>query len=78
MLVSVRYRKPAKNLTKLFSPVALVDYFTQLLKLLVLIRPHGFQIDVSHGFSDGECIAALLHRVCAIGVPSGIGNQLLV
>jgi hypothetical protein len=81
---SVRYRlRPAcsicvifENLTKLFSLVTLIDDFSQRFQLLVLVRLHRKEVNMAHGLGDGERVAALLHRVCSIGVPSGIGHQL--
>jgi len=63
------FQNLTKNLTKLFSPVALIDRNPQWFQLLVLIRLHRLQVGVPHGLAYRKGIAALFHGVGAVGVP---------
>ena len=53
------FQNLTKNLTKLFSPVALVDRDPEEFQFLVLIWLHGLHIGMAHRLADREGVTAL-------------------
>jgi len=64
-----------QNLSKLLSPVALIDCNPQWFQFLVLIRLHQLQVGVPYGLAYRKGIAALFHRVGTVGCLAEYGGS---
>ena len=69
LLPTMRFPNLDQNLDQTFSLIALIDRNPQWFQFLVLIRLHRLQVGVPHGLAYRKGIAALFHRVGAVGVP---------